>query len=43
MTIRYWPNRRLEKRTFLLWMTSYFRSQLDKTLQVLGIEAPPYM
>jgi arginyl-tRNA synthetase len=32
-----------EKRTFLLWMTSYFRSQLDKTLQVLGIEAPPYM
>ena len=33
----------LEKRTFLLWMTSYFRSQLDKTLQVLGIEAPPYM
>ena len=32
-----------EKRTFLLWMTSYFRSQLDKTLQVLGIEAPSYM
>ena len=32
-----------EKRTFLLWMTSYFRSQLDKTLQVLGIEAPRYM
>jgi arginyl-tRNA synthetase len=32
-----------EKRTFLLWMTSYFRSQLDKTLQVLGIEPPVYM
>jgi arginyl-tRNA synthetase len=32
-----------EKRTFLLWMTSYFRSQLDKTLQVLGIAAPAYM
>ncbi len=32
-----------EKRVFLLWMTSYFRAQLDRTLQVLGIEAPPYM
>jgi arginyl-tRNA synthetase len=32
-----------EKRAFLLWMTSYFRSQLDKTLQVLGIQAPAYM
>ena len=31
------------KRTFLLWMTSYFGAQLDRTLQVLGIEAPPYM
>jgi arginyl-tRNA synthetase len=32
-----------EKRVFLLWMTSYFGAQLDRTLQVLGIEAPPYM
>ena len=32
-----------EKRTFLLWMTWYFRAQLNRTLQVLGIEAPPYM
>ncbi|HYI97001.1 MAG TPA: arginine--tRNA ligase [Bryobacteraceae bacterium] len=32
-----------EKRVFLLWMTSYFRTQLDRTLDVLGIEAPPYM
>jgi arginyl-tRNA synthetase len=33
----------LEKRTFLLWMTDYFRSQLENTLQVLGIDVPPYM
>ncbi len=32
-----------EKRTFLLWMTEYFRSQLEKTLAVLGIEVPEYM
>jgi arginyl-tRNA synthetase len=32
-----------EKRTFLLWMTWYFGTQLNRTLQVLGIEAPPYM
>jgi len=32
-----------EKRTFLLWMTGYFRSQLDRTLGVLGIEVPEYM
>jgi arginyl-tRNA synthetase len=32
-----------EKRTFLLWMTDYFRSQLEFTLGVLGIEAPRYM
>jgi arginyl-tRNA synthetase len=32
-----------EKRTFLLWMTWYFGAQLNRTLQVLGIEAPPYM
>ncbi len=32
-----------EKRTFLLWITNYFRSQLERTLGVLGIEVPEYM
>ncbi len=32
-----------EKRTFLLWMTDYFRAQLEQTLDVLGIPVPPYM
>ncbi len=32
-----------EKRTFLLWMTDYFRQQLDNTLGVLGITVPEYM
>jgi arginyl-tRNA synthetase len=32
-----------ERRTFLLWMTTYFGAQLDRTLEVLGIEAPVYM
>ncbi len=32
-----------EKRTFLLWMTEYFRAQLERTLGVLGIEVPEYM
>jgi arginyl-tRNA synthetase len=32
-----------ERRTFLLWMTDYFRSQLERTLEVLGIEVPAYM
>jgi arginyl-tRNA synthetase len=33
----------VEKKTFLLWMTEYFRTQLEKTLSVLGIEVPDYM
>jgi arginyl-tRNA synthetase len=33
----------VEKKTFLLWMTEYFRVQLEKTLGVLGIEVPDYM
>jgi arginyl-tRNA synthetase len=33
----------IEKKTFLLWMTEYFRGQLEKTLGVLGIEVPEYM
>ncbi len=32
-----------ERKTFLLWMTDYFRSQLERTLEVLGIEVPAYM
>src|SRR6202790_4259507 len=32
-----------ERRTFLLWMTDYFRAQLERTLGVLGIAVPEYM
>lgn len=32
-----------EKKTFLLWMTNFFREQLQATLGVLGIEVPGYM
>jgi arginyl-tRNA synthetase len=32
-----------EKRAFLLWMTDYFRAQLERTLSVLGIAVPAYM
>jgi arginyl-tRNA synthetase len=32
-----------ERKAFLLWMTDYFRSQLERTLGVLGIEVPEYM
>jgi len=32
-----------EKRVFLLWMTDYVRSQLERTLAVLGIAVPVYM
>jgi arginyl-tRNA synthetase len=32
-----------EKRVFLLWMTTYFRRQLERTLDVLGIALPEYM
>ena len=32
-----------EKRTFLLWMTKYFQTQLERTLGVLGIAVPEYM
>jgi arginyl-tRNA synthetase len=32
-----------EKKVFLLWMTDFFRAQLEQTLTVLGIEVPPYM
>jgi arginyl-tRNA synthetase len=32
-----------EKKTFLLWLTTYFRGQLEHTLGVLGIDVPEYM
>jgi arginyl-tRNA synthetase len=32
-----------EKRVFLLWLADFFRSQLERTLAVLGIEVPAYM
>jgi arginyl-tRNA synthetase len=32
-----------EKKIFLLWMTDYFRGQLERTLGVLGIVVPEYM
>jgi arginyl-tRNA synthetase len=32
-----------ERRTFLLWMTDFFRAQLETTLSILGIEVPEFM
>jgi len=32
-----------EKKVFLLWMTDFFRRQLEWTLDILGIQAPDYM
>ena len=32
-----------EKKVFLLWMTDFFRSQLERTLDILGIATPEYM
>jgi arginyl-tRNA synthetase len=32
-----------ERRTFLLWMTEYFRRHLESTLGILGITVPQYM
>jgi arginyl-tRNA synthetase len=32
-----------EKRVFLLWMTDFFRRQLERTAGVLGIPVPEYM
>jgi arginyl-tRNA synthetase len=32
-----------ERRVFLLWLTDYFRRQLEETLAILGIAVPPYM
>jgi arginyl-tRNA synthetase len=32
-----------EKRVFLLWMTDFFRRQLERTAGILGIQVPRYM
>jgi len=32
-----------EKRAFLLWLTAQFRAQLERTLQILGIDVPAFM
>ena len=32
-----------EKKVFLLWMTDFFRRQLERTAAILGIEIPEYM
>jgi arginyl-tRNA synthetase len=32
-----------EKKVFLLWMTEFFRRQLERTAGILGIQVPEYM
>jgi arginyl-tRNA synthetase len=32
-----------EKKIFLLWMTDFFRRQLERTADILGIQIPAYM
>ena len=32
-----------ERKVFLLWMTDFFRAQLEGTLAILGISVPAYM
>jgi arginyl-tRNA synthetase len=32
-----------ERKLFLLWMTDFFRAQLERTLAILGIALPAYM
>jgi arginyl-tRNA synthetase len=32
-----------ERRVFLLWMTDFFRRQLENTLAILGIDVPEFM
>ena len=32
-----------EKKVFLLWMTDFFRRQLERTADILGIQIPRYM
>jgi arginyl-tRNA synthetase len=37
------PEKNREKKVFLLWMTQFFRRQLERTAAVLGIQIPEYM
>jgi arginyl-tRNA synthetase len=37
------PEKNREKKVFLLWMTRFFRRQLERTAAVLGIRIPEYM
>jgi len=37
------PEKDREKKVFLLWMTRFFRRQLERTAAVLGIRIPEYM
>jgi arginyl-tRNA synthetase len=32
-----------ERKAFLLWIVEYLASQLERTLEVLGIAVPDYM
>jgi arginyl-tRNA synthetase len=37
------PEANREKKVFLLWMTDFFRRQLERTASILGIRIPEYM
>jgi len=37
------PEKDREKKVFLLWMTQFFRQQLERTAGILGIQIPEYM
>ena len=37
------PEKDREKKVFLLWMTQFFRRQLERTTGILGIQIPEYM
>ena len=37
------PEKNREKKVFLLWMTRFFRRQLERTAGILGIQIPEYM
>ncbi len=37
------PEKDRERKVFLLWMTEFFRSQLETVLGILGIRTPEYM
>jgi len=37
------PEKDRQKKVFLLWMTRFFRHQLERTAAILGIQIPEYM